>query len=79
MRRILLVLSAAAVMAAITVASALPAFAHSIPNSGCGYRGVVINSVPPGSSQYDRNADGIYCGNQNKDGMLVSFRDNHAH
>ena len=78
LRRMILVLTVAALMAVVSVAGAASAFAHTAPNSGCGYEGVVINSVPPGSSPYDRNADGVYCGIQKK-GTITGYKDNHAH
>jgi|SRR5215212_5108662 len=78
LRRTISALAMAALIAVVLGIMAAPAFAHTVPNSGCGYEGVVINSVPPGSSPYDRNADGVYCGIQKK-GTITGYKDNHVH
>jgi hypothetical protein len=65
-----------AVMLVAGVASA--AFAHTVPNYGCGYEGIKVHSNPPGASPYDRNADGYYCGYLKHDGTY-RYKDNHPH
>jgi hypothetical protein len=72
LRRVLLVLAVAAVMAATMVASAVPAFA-ALGSNGC-RTGDTLVSSGPGSNFADKNADGLVC--QTVRGGKTTFYDN---
>ena len=82
LRRMVLVMAAAALTAVMIVAMSAPAFARINSSSGCvqkpGEREIFTTSGNAQFASYDRNGDQIICGYTNPQGK-EHFNDNHVH
>ena len=76
-RRFILVLVVAAVMAAMMVAMASPAFASKTAEGCTDKPGTSTIALTPGAP-IDRNGDQVACGYTNPQGD-TKFKDNHIH